>query len=73
MIEKMIIGLILLLVGFVGWGVWEELHAEHFSLRKDAWVCMASHSEMSTLYVQVGSVLVPQTRFESVCDNWSRR
>lgn len=61
-------GLVLAFLCLVGFVIWDSVHAEKFSLRKDSWQCTKSHKETS--YNLVGKVLVPITR--NVCDNYER-
>lgn len=52
---------------------WQDSQSPTFELRKDGWVCTASHVETSTIMIQVGKVLVPSTTSSTVCDRWDRR
>lgn len=52
---------------WLGWLIYDDVHAEKFALRKDSWACTKSHNERH--FLVVGKIVVPQTR--SVCTQWT--
>lgn len=64
---------ILVIVGIIGYAVYDEYVAEKFYLRKDQWVCTASHVEYITTTTKVGDQDIPQVIPNTVCDQWTRR
>lgn len=57
------------LIGLIGFIIYDAAIAETFSLRKDHWKCTKSHSE-ETL-VMAGKVMMPI--INTVCDQWTRK
>jgi hypothetical protein len=51
---------------------YQNFKAPTFVLKKADWSCSASHHESTTIYVQTGNVMLPQTSESTVCDQWSR-
>ena len=41
-------------------------------LKKNEWVCSASHTETTTTYIKSGSVMVPITNHIQVCDQYNK-
>lgn len=55
----------------IGYSFWASSRAPTFELRKDQWACTSAHAVTSTIYMEVGKVMVPQTSTTNVCDQWS--
>lgn len=59
------------------YGGYRESQRPGFTLKKDDWVCAASHEESTTTFVNTGDgktiVLIPITTTSTVCDQWHRR
>lgn len=64
---------IILIFGLAGYGIYSNIVAEKFELRKDSWNCTKSHEESYTTYIQVGNIQVPQIQSDTICDQWSRK
>lgn len=64
----LIAGVIAFIVALITW-----ISSDSFSLRKDDWICTASHVEEVTTYVKSGDVQVPITSEYDECDQWSKK
>lgn len=66
--EKVFIGIIAVGALLLFYGIYENMTAEKFSLRKDSWTCAESRREPYTS--MVGKVVV--TNYRDVCYNWKK-
>lgn len=75
------LGISVLLVGFplgclfamAPWAFIADIQSPNLAtLKKGQWVCSQSHQVTSTTYVKSGSVLVPVTNTNRVCDQYRR-
>lgn len=66
-------GALIFLLLLLGWSMWEAYRAPTFSLRKDQWVCVATHQEERLMTVPTGKTTLLIPRWETVCDEWRRK
>lgn len=74
MIDRLFFAAVVFLLGVVGYAIYDESQAEHFSLRKDRWTCTRSHTYIDMVPMPNGSggtTLMPTPR--KVCDQWSAK
>ena len=62
-------GLVLLLVYLL----YADSQSPEIVLRKSEWQCVGTRRESTTIYVQVGKVMVPQTTYHDVCVEYKKR
>ena len=61
------------LLGILPWALIAENRSPDLAtLKKNEWVCSASHVESSTTYVMSGKIMVPITSNDTVCDQYNR-
>ena len=61
------------LLAFVPWMLYAQETSPNLAvLKKNEWVCSASHSETTTTYVKSGSVMVPIVSHTQVCDQYNK-
>jgi hypothetical protein len=70
-----IVSVVLLVVALILFGckACVDSRAEHFSLRKDGWICTKAHQVSSTTYVMVDKVMIPIESASTVCDQWTAK
>lgn len=72
LMPALLIVIVLIMAGLI-YVTYDAVAAETFSLRKDAWTCTRSHSEVSSTFVQVDKIMIPIASTYDVCDQWSRK
>ena len=69
-------GLILFVVGGIGMIIYSEVQRSNsptMTLYKSEWECTGTRQVATTIYIQVGKVMVPQTTYHDECVEYKKR
>lgn len=68
------IALIVLLLGALFYGMYQESKKPTFTLVKDRWTCTASHEESNVTYIHgANGTMTPIYSTDTVCDQYTKK